>query len=343
MLPLQSGGLSPTTALLALVVALLFAVALLLVRLWFSVRSLGSRDADVEVDSDVLTAAVSRTFTDLEFVEKVDRIEDHAGRMRELHSDIDGMLRDPRKRGAFGEEQLDVLLSDHLPPEMYGLRERVVDGKTPDAHIRTSSGLVCVDSKFPLDNYERAVGTDDEAEAARYRDAFAGDVESQLAKIADDYVRPAAGTTDFAFAFVPSESVYYHLVTEEYDMLREFTREGVQVVSPLTFGHKLELIKADVQARRLSEEAEAVADQLDSLREAFAAVEDEWGVLQTHVRNAANKAEDVDREYRRLRGEFDRIDEPTLAAGDGVATDGRGSTEGRDGTDGRGAADGEGT
>lgn len=324
MLPLQSGG-TTSTVLLVTAVTLLLVVAFLLLQLWLSVRSLRAQDTDVEVDSDALTTAVSRTFTDLEFAEKVDRIEQHAGKMRNLHSDLDSMLRDPRKRGAFGEEQLDALLSDHLPPEMYGLRERVVDGKMPDAHIRSSSGLICVDAKFPLDNYERAVGADDEDEAARYRDTFAGDVESQLEKIADDYVRPAAGTTDFAFAFIPSESVYYHLVTEEYDMLRAFTSRGVQVVSPLTFGHKLELIKADVQARQLSEQAEEVAAQLDSLRDAFASVEDEWGVLQTHVRNAANKAEDVDREYRRLRGEFDRIDGPTLAAEGEVVTDGEGS------------------
>ncbi|QLG28331.1 DNA recombination protein RmuC [Halorarum halophilum] len=327
MLPLQSGG-TTSTVLLVAAVTLLLVVAFLLLQLWLSVRSLSAQDTDVEVDSDALTTAVSRTFTDLEFAEKVDRIEQHAGKMRSLHSDLDSMLRDPRKRGAFGEEQLDVLLSDHLPPEMYGLRERVVDGKTPDAHIRTSSGLVCVDAKFPLDNYERAVGTDDEDEAARYRDAFARDVESQLEKIATDYVRPAAGTTDFAFAFIPSESVYYHLVTEEYDLLREYTRRGVQVVSPLTFGHKLELIKADVQARQLSEQAEEVAAELDSLRDAFASVEDEWGVLQTHVRNAANKAEDVDRQYQRLRGEFDRIDGPSLAADGELAADGQGAADG---------------
>ncbi|WP_313692980.1 DNA recombination protein RmuC [Halorarum halobium] len=331
MFPLQSSDIALTleTALLGVVVALLLVVTVLLLRLWASVR--GIDDDEIEVDSDALTAAVSRTFTDLEFAEKVDRIETHADSMQNLHADLDSMLRDPRERGAFGEEQLDVLLSEHLPPEMYGLREQVVDGKTPDAHIRSSSGLICVDAKFPLDNYERAVAAEDEAEAARHRDAFAGDVRSQLRKIADDYVRPAAGTTDFAFAFLPSESVYYHLVTEEYDMLREFTSEGVQVVSPLTFGHKLELIKADVQARQLSEEAEAVAEQLDGLRESFAAVEDEWGVLRTHVRNAANKADDVDRRYRRLREEFDRVDSPSLADESdaspavGISTDGEGN------------------
>lgn len=262
------------------------------------------------VDTDQLSAAISETWRKMGLDRTVGQLETHADDMRRFHGDIAQMLRDPRQRGEFGEQQLDVLLSDHLPPEMYGIREQVVDGKTPDAHIRTTSGVICVDSKFPLENYERLLETDDEAEKARYSRAFRNDVESQLEKIATDYVRPSAGTTDFAFAFIPSESVYYHLITEEYDLLRGFTTDGVQVVSPLTFGHKLELIKADVQAQRLSEQAEEILDRLEHLGVRFDELEAEWETLYRHLRNASNKADDVGRKYDNLRSEFDRIDEP---------------------------------
>jgi len=191
----------------------------------------------------------------------VGQLETHAADMREFHGDITRMLRTPQERGEFGEQQLDVILNEHLPPSMYGLREEVVDGRTPDAHIESSAGLIPIDSKFPLENYERYVQADDADERTSYRRAFAKDVERQLETIADNYVRPSEGTTEFAFAFIPSESVYYHLVREEYDLLRGYTKQGVQVVSPLTLGHKLELIKADVQARQLSERAEAVLEQ----------------------------------------------------------------------------------
>lgn len=296
------------TALLGVVVGALVVVAGLLWRVLAAVE----RDADRGVDTDQLESALSRTFSEMEFQQTVGRIEDHAGRMREFHGDIERMLRSPRERGEFGEQQLDVLLSDHLPPDMYGLREQVVDGKTPDAHIRSSAGVIAIDSKFPLDNYEQFVQADGEEARDRYRRKFRLDVESQLEKIADDYVRPDAGTAEFAFAFVPSESVYYHLVTEEYDLLREYAGRGVQVVSPLTFGQKLELIKADVQARKLSEEAEAIRDRLVRLRARFEDVEEEWETLYRHVRNAKNKAEDVSRAYDSLRAEFDRVEEPSL-------------------------------
>lgn len=263
-------------------------------------------------DRDQLTAAIGETWREMEFDRTVHELESHAERMGDLHGDIEWMLRSPRERGQFGEQQLDIILGEHLPPDLYGIREQVVNGKTPDAYIEASSGLICIDAKFPLDNYEKHLDAEGD-KVAQYKRAFRSDVESQLDKIANDYVRPSAGTMDFAFAFIPSESVYYHLISEEYDLLSDYTKRGVQVVSPLTFGQKLELIKADVQAQKLSEEAEEILDDLELLRARFEGVADEWGTLYRHITNAMSKADDVDRRYNDLRAAFDRIEQPSAA------------------------------
>jgi DNA recombination protein RmuC len=307
-LPLQSGGPWP------LLVGGVLALALAAVAWHLRHLRRELRDPTDAVDTDQLTAAMSASLRDLEVDQTAVRIEEHARQLREIHGDVEQMLRDPRQRGAFGEHQLNVILGNHLPPEMYGLREQVVGSKTPDAHIETSAGVIPIDAKFPLDNYEQAAETDDDGTATEYERRFASDVESQLEKIATDYVRPAEGTTPFAFAFIPSEAVYYHLVTEEYDLLQDYASRGVQVVSPLTLGQKLELVKADVQAQRLSEEAAAIAESLDQLGERFAGLEDEWRTLRRHVRNAHNKAEDVDSAYRSLQDAFERVEDPDLVA-----------------------------
>lgn len=280
-----------------------------LVLVWQIKRQLENTE---ELGTDQLTTAISETWRRMGLDRTIGQLETHTRDIREFHGDITRMLRDPRQRGEFGEQQLDVILSEHLPPTMYGLRERVVDGKTPDAHIKSAAGLICIDAKFPLDNYERYRADTTDTDQARYKRAFRGDVESQLEKIAQDYVDPAAGTTEFAFAFIPSEAVYYHLVTEEYDLLREYTKRGVQAVSPLTFGQKLELIKADVHAQQLTEQAEEIRDHLARLAAEFDAVENEWSILYEHLRRAKNKADDVDQAYGNLRGAFDRVDQPAL-------------------------------
>lgn len=283
----------------------LLAILLLLVQ----IRRAVQRE---EIGTDQLTTAMHTTLAEMGFAESVSRIEDRATELESVHQNLERLLRVPRERGEFGEEQLEIILEDHLPPDMFGIRKRVVGNKTPDAHIETSEGVVCIDSKFSLDAYERAIDAEDPAERATHERTFRDQVDEQLAKIAADYVRPDQGTTDFAFAFVPSESVYYHLVTEEYDMLREYTSRGVQVVSPLTLGQKLELVKAGVHAQRLSEEALAVQERLQRLGQRFEDFADDWNTCVRHLSNAKDRADDADAAFERLRSEFDRIDSLSL-------------------------------
>jgi DNA recombination protein RmuC len=159
---------------------------------------------------------------------------------------------------------------------MYGTQEPIVGNKRPDAYIQSPEGIICIDSKFSFEEYERYLETDEGSDEANYHQRkFAEAVENQLATIERQYIRPEDGTTDFAFAFIPSERVYYHLISNEFDLLQEYTSKGVQVVSPLTFGHKLELIKAGVQAKRLSEQAEEIQEQLHRLGTRFESFEDE--------------------------------------------------------------------
>lgn len=285
-----------------LLLALTLAILVLLVRLH------GKVEQTDEYDSDQLSTAISKSWQDMGFEQSIGQLEQHAREVKQLHNNLEDMLKQPQTRGEFGEEQLRVILEDHLPPEMFGIRKRVVDGKTPDAHIKSSAGLICIDSKFPLDNYQAYVDAESEEERTVYKRQFRTDVENHLEKIATDYVRPESGTTDFALAFIPSEGVYYHLVREEYDLLREYTNAGVQVVSPLTIGHKLQLIKAGVHAQKLSEKADEVQQQLNTLSSRFATLRGEWDTLYTHIDNAKSKSDDVEQDYAALEAEFDRID-----------------------------------
>jgi len=99
-------------------------------------------------------------------------------------------------------------------------------------------------------------------------------------------------------------------------MLREYTSRGVQVVSPLTLGQKLELVKAGVHAQRLSEEALAVQERLQRLGQRFDEFADDWDTCVRHLSNAKDRADDADAAFERLRSEFDRIDSLSLDGGD---------------------------
>ncbi|HEX7364068.1 MAG TPA: DNA recombination protein RmuC [Dehalococcoidia bacterium] len=286
----------------ALVVALLVLVLLVLgVLIYLVIR--GRR-----VEPTDLKNVISSTWNELGLGEKIGSIETQARDIKDSYRSFEQMLRVPKERASFGELALETILADQLPPDMYGIRETIFDGKRPDANIKSTEGLVCIDSKFSLDNYGRMLTTEDPAEKQRLKKDFIGDVRRCLDKVADDYICPDKGSAEFAFAYIPSESVYYYLLTEAYDLLMEYSRGGVQVVSPLTLSAKIELIRAGVQAKKLSEQAEDVKNDLLKISRGFSEIDDKWRLLyETHLKNAVDRAADLDKSYKKLRDEFDRI------------------------------------
>ncbi|PIU56342.1 MAG: hypothetical protein COS87_02460, partial [Chloroflexi bacterium CG07_land_8_20_14_0_80_45_17] len=261
-------------------------VILLVVLIFLVLKGRGVKPRDIE-------NAVSSTWTKLGLEEKIGKLAIHAQDIRDSHRSIEQMLRVPTERAALGEMSLETILSDQLPPDMFGIRKMILDGKIPDAHIRSTVGLICIDSKFPLDNYRKMVEIQDFKEKEQFKNDFRKDVKSHLDKIAEDYVCPEAGSAEFAFAYIPSEAVYYFLVNEEFEMLRDYTKRGIQVVSPLTLSHKIELIKAGVHAKKLSEEAESVRKDLNVISQRFNEIDELWRVFyNTHLRNAGDRAEE---------------------------------------------------
>ena len=261
-----------------------------------------------KVQPSDLKNVMSSTWTEMGLDQKIGTIESHANDIRQSYRSFEQMLRVPQERASFGELALETILSDQLPPDMYGIRETVFDGKRPDANIKSTEGVVCIDSKFSLDNYGRMLATEDPAEKQRLKKDFVADVRRCLDKIAVDYVCPDKGSAEFAFAYIPSESVYYFLLNEAYEMLLEYGKGGVQVVSPLTFSAKIELIRAGVQAKKLSEKADEVKNDLNRIKRGFNEVDDKWRLLyETHLKNTVDRAADLDKSYKKLRDEFDRI------------------------------------
>jgi DNA recombination protein RmuC len=292
---------SSTIAIIALVVSImtLAGVGVVLV-VTMSRRDLTSSD---------LGAAVSATWVQLRLGETIGRIETHASEIKSTHKTLEQMLRSPTGRGSFGEVSLEVLLSDQLPATYFGVRQKCFEGKIPDAHIKSTDGLICIDSKFPLENFAKMCECTDGPESQKsYLKQFLADAERHLKKIAEDYVRPDCGTTAFALAYIPSEAVYYVLSTQGYDLLRKHVAKGVQVVSPLLLGHRLEILKLGIRALRLNENASEVLTALQKIGRRFDGIHEAWRTFHgTHLRHLETKANEIDEAYKKLQTEFQRI------------------------------------
>lgn len=210
----------------------------------------------------------------------------------------------PQTRGFFGEKTLQWILEDQLPSDMYCIRKKCLDGKIPDAYIKTEEGLLCIDSKFPLENFVKMYEYQNEKEIAK---KFEMDVRKHLEKIHSDYVRPELGSADFAIAYLPAESIYYYLISQESQLIYDYIKRSVIVTSPLAFAFTLQQIKYDNRNNRLNENAQEALDRLNQLSNEFKQLDRVWDIFNTHLRNLNTNEAKIDDSYKKLRKHFAQI------------------------------------
>jgi DNA recombination protein RmuC len=269
-------------------------------------RRLG--DLDTKVDSRLQTASE----TSNRIHERLGKLGEATVQMNERVKDLarlEQALKPPKARGGFGELLLENLLRDKLPPSHYQLQYGFKGGERVDAVIRVER-LVPVDAKFPLDNFHRVVEATSDSERLTHEKAFGRDLKTHIDAIANKYIRPAEGTYDFAFMYVPSESVYYELVCGKTGALYSYALEKrVFPVSPTTFSAYLQVIVFGLRGLQVEKHAQEVMAQITGLQKDFGRFKEDFDLVGTHLGRAQSKFSDAERKIDRFEGKLEQSTE----------------------------------
>lgn len=208
-------------------------------------------------ESSKLVADVTQRLTKLDETNR--RVVDVADELKTLQN----VLSNPKQRGVFGEFYLESVLDNVLPPSQYQMQYSFKDGEIVDAVIFLDKGKILpVDSKFSLENYNRMIEAEDKVQ----REALLSKLKSDLKGRIDEtskYIRPSEGTMDFAFMFIPSESLYYDLLINSVgsggssrDLIEyAFRDKRVIIVSPTSFLAYLQTVLQGLRSLQIEEQA----------------------------------------------------------------------------------------
>jgi DNA recombination protein RmuC len=280
------------------------------------------------LDTRLLATQRSSGETATQIAEKLGKLDGTAAQMLARADDLKRLeqaLRPPKARGGFGELLLEGLLRDRLPISAYAMQHTFDSGERVDAIVRVGQ-LIPVDSKFPLDNFERIVGAESDEERLLAEKAFARDVRQHVDSIARKYIRPAEGTYDFAFMYVASEAVYYELACGRSGQILAYAHEHrVFPVSPSTFTAYLQVIALGLRGMQIEQRADEVMAYVAELRNDFGRFADDFDTIGTHLGHAQKKYTDADKRLGKLSDRLDHAvdeaDEPIEldAPDDGLA------------------------
>ena len=222
-------------------------------------------------------------------------VQKNIGEMSEIGrgmKDLQEFLRSPKLRGNIGEQVLGDLIRQMLPKQSFHLQYTFKSGEKVDAAIKTSAGIVPIDSKFPLENFRRMASAKSESEKKSFEKQFERDVKKHIDDISKKYILTEEGTIDYALMYIPSEAVYYEIVnnTRLFDYSGE---KRVLPVSPTTFYAYMRVILMSFEGQKIEKEARAILAALRAIGKDYSKVEDNLSTLHRHLNNAYNMMSSV--------------------------------------------------
>lgn len=241
-------------------------------------------------------ASVHNTFAELQ--KQVGEMTEQARQLSDLSRSvtaIEHVLRAPKMRGNFGEEQLEALLGLIFPQQQFVVQHRFPSGEIVDVLLRLPIGNVAIDAKFPLENFRRIVeaGTEDDKKSSRRN--FVRDVKKRVDEIATRYIRPTEGTLSLALMYVPAENVYYETIIRDEagdDLYHYCLNRRVLPVSPNSLYAYLETIMVGLKGLEVGQRAHAILAEIESLRIEVDKFAKAYDTIGQHIRNASSKLDE---------------------------------------------------
>jgi DNA recombination protein RmuC len=218
-------------------------------------------------ESAKLVADVTQRLAKLDETNR--RVVDVADELKTLQN----VLQNPKQRGVFGEYYLQSVLENVMPPGQFAMQYKFNDGEIADAVIFLERGqMLAVDSKFSLENYNRMIEATDKHERDRLMLKVKADLKGRIDETSK-YIRPSENTMDFAFMFIPSESLYYDLLINNVgtggssrDLIEyAFRDKRVIIVSPTSFMAYLQTVLQGLRSLQIEEQAKDIQIRVGKL------------------------------------------------------------------------------
>jgi DNA recombination protein RmuC len=257
--------------------------------------------------NETFASVMARLATIDEAQKKIDGLTTNVVSLQEL-------LGDKRSRGAFGEVQLEALITNLLPPTAYVFQYTLSNGSRTDCVLMLPepTGMVALDSKFPLENYHRMFEPEiSEIERLGAKRQFRADMRRHVEDISGKYIIPGE-TSDGAVMFVPAEAVFAEIHSHHSEVVDYAMQRRVWIVSPTTMMAVLNTARAvlkDVETRR---QVHIIKDELAKLGKEFGRFDQRMKRLADHIRQAHQDAEEVRVTSDKISRRFSQIERVEL-------------------------------
>lgn len=260
------------------------------------------------------TEKTNQTLHDLrERLAKIDVAQQKISTLSEQVVSLQEVLTNKQARGAFGEIQLNDLVSSILPPSAYAFQVVLSNQKRADCVLKLPNppGTIVIDSKFPLESYQALRKASNEREKLEAERFFKASVLKHIKDISEKYIIPGE-TAESALMFMPSESVYAELHANFVDVVEASYRAKVWIVSPTTLMATLNTVRAVLKDARMQEQAGVIQKEVGMLIEDIDRIDERIENLSKHFDMASKDIGEIKVSSGKISKRIEKIEDIEL-------------------------------
>ncbi|MFC1598603.1 DNA recombination protein RmuC [Patescibacteria group bacterium] len=230
-------------------------------------------------------------------------------------NNLQKILTSQKQRGNLGEAGLQLVLENMLPPTAFKMQYAFDDGDVVDAAIFTKDGIIPVDAKFSLENYNRIVNEEDEERKKVLEKEFKNDLKKRIDETSK-YIKPNKGTLDFAFMFIPAEAIFYDLLVNEVGAVKvdtknlldyAFKERKVIIVSPTTFAAYLHTVLQGLRALKIEEQTKGIIKNVEKLQSHIIRYDEYMRKLGNNLSTTVNSYNTASKEFKKVDKDVTKI------------------------------------
>ncbi|MCL2211055.1 MAG: DNA recombination protein RmuC [Treponema sp.] len=228
-------------------------------------------------------------------------------------SSLQDILQAPKLRGNLGEFLLEDMLKQMFPGSNYEMKYSFKNGTQVDAVIKLDGNLVPVDSKFPLESFQRFIKAENDEDKKNFKKEFVASVKKRIDEIATKYINPAEKTFDFAIMYIPAENVYYETIindsftNKDFEILHYAQEKRVIPVSPNCFYAYLMAILYGLKGLSIEQEAKTILGEISQVQDKFGKFFTEYSLVGKHLTSAINKYTDTSKTAEKLNDQVGKL------------------------------------
>jgi len=278
-------------------------------------KRLGEISGKVEERLDKGFEKTTTVFADvLKRLALIDKAQEKIAELSGNVVSLQEVLSDKRSRGAFGEVQLSALISNMMPENSYSLQHTFDNGMRADCvlFLPEPTGSICIDSKFPLESYQRMTDTTlGDADRRTAEQQFRQDIKKHIKDIAAKYIIPGE-TSDGAVMFIPAEAVFAEIHGHYPELVEEAQQARVWLASPTTMMAVLTTSRAVLKDAATRKQVHLIQEHLVYLSKDFGRFQERMDKLATHIGQAQKDVGDVQVSAKKISSRFTKIEQVEL-------------------------------